>query len=96
MYPADFGILISDPNFINEDGTLWYQDYDAKWVEDSNALFGGYIDQYNHRMVFVGDFTGEIRFYDYRNEYRLLDEYSAYFVKGKMENFQIIHEGKQL
>ena len=85
-----------DKYFIDENGLLMYDDYDARWVEDPDALFGGYIDQYNHRVIFCHDFTGEIRFYDYRNEYRLLDEYSAYFVKGKMENFQIIHEGKQL
>lgn len=81
---------------IREDGTLWYQDYDARWIDDSNALFGGYIDQFNYRWVFQETFIGEIVFYDYRNDYNELYEYSAYFVKGKMENFQIIHEGKKL
>lgn len=85
-----------DNYYIKEDGTLWYRDYDARWVEDPNALFGGYLDQYNERIIPQPDFTGEIRFYDYDHHNNLLDEYSAYFVKGKMENFVIIHEGKQL
>ena len=81
---------------IREDGTLWYEEYDAKWVVDSNALFGGYIDQYNKRWVHQEQFTGEIVFYDYKHIQNELYEYSAYFVKGKMENFQPIHEGKKL
>lgn len=80
---------------IREDGTLWYQDYDARWVEDSNALFGGYLDQFNHRWLPQADFTGEIVFYDYDYENDILDEYSAYFVKGVLENFNTLHEGKR-
>lgn len=81
---------------IREDGTLWYQDYDARWVEDHNALFGGYLDQYNHRWIFEERFTGEIRFYDYDTKKNIWDEYSGYFVRGKLENFQIIQEGKAI
>lgn len=85
-----------DNYFIKDDGTLWYRDYDARWVEDPDALFGGYLDQYNERIIPLPDFTGEIRFYDYRNDFNTLDEYSAYFVNGKMENFVVICENKTL
>lgn len=81
---------------IRDDGTLWHENYDCKWVEDKDALFGGYLDQYNKRWEQVTDFKGEIVFYDYNVNRRILDEYSAYFVNGKMENFQIIYEGKTI
>lgn len=81
---------------IRDDGTLWHQNYDVNWVEDSNALLGGYLNHFNKRWEQVVDFKGEIVFYDYDTRIRKWDEYSAYFVNGKMENFQIIHEGKDI
>lgn len=81
---------------IREDGTLWLHDYDTKWIDEPDHLFKGYIEQYNYRWVFQESFTGEIVFYDYNTKAGFWDEYSGYFVRGKLENFQIIHERKPI
>jgi hypothetical protein len=78
-----------DQYHIKDDGTLWHTEYDVEWIEDG-GMFGGYIEQHNHRDVFCADFTGEIRFYrSLDKEHRKWEEYSTYFLKG---NLREIHK----
>ena len=74
---------------IRDDGTLWYQEYDARWEENSESLFGGYLKIENERWVFCYDFDGLIVFYreDRENGGYKSDnwiEHSAVFNSGKM------------
>ena len=68
---------------------LWYEKYDAEWVEDE-GLFGGCIKQSNQRWVHCSDFDGEIRFYCYRSE-EDQEEYRALFMDGQMLKIRVIH-----
>jgi len=68
---------------------LWYEKYDAEWVEDE-GLFGGCIKQSNQRWVHCRDFDGEIRFYYYRSE-EDQEEYRALFMDGQMLKIRVIH-----
>jgi hypothetical protein len=61
---------------------LWHEEYDAKWVDDE-SLFGGSIEQSNHRWQHCDDFDGNIRFYWYRSEDDQ-EEYRALFMNGQM------------
>lgn len=61
---------------------LWHEEYDAKWVDDE-GLFGGSIEQSNHRWVHCWDFDGAIRFYWYRSE-QDQEEYRSLFMNGQM------------
>ena len=67
---------------------LWYEKYDAEWVEDE-GLFGGCIKQSNQRWVHCSDFDGEIRFYYYRSE-EDQEEYRALFMDGRMLKIKLI------
>jgi hypothetical protein len=61
---------------------LWYEEYDAEWVE-GEGLFGGVIKQSNHRWRQCADFDGLIRFYYYKTE-QDQEEYQALFMDGQM------------
>jgi hypothetical protein len=67
---------------------LWHQEYDARWVEEE-GLFGGSIEQSNHRWVHCADFDGEIRFYYYRSD-EDQEEYRALFMDGRMLKIRCI------
>jgi len=77
---------------INQDDGhwyLWHQEYDAEWVDDPMALFGGYLDQKNKRWRACQEFDGLIRFYredDERGGYKsdAWIEYQALFMNGQM------------
>jgi hypothetical protein len=78
---------------IREDGTLWTEDYKSKWVDDANALLGGYMEQYDYVWNQLENFTGEIVFYrNLDKEYKIWEEISAYFVKGKMKHLEGLSE----
>ena len=62
---------------------LWHEEYDAEWVDDKDAFFGGGIVQSNERWVCCYDFDGLIRFYYYRSE-EDQEEYRALFMDGRM------------
>jgi len=62
---------------------LWHEEYDAEWVDDEDAFFGGTIVQSNERWVCCHDFDGEIRFYYYKSE-EDQEEYKALFMDGRM------------
>lgn len=77
---------------INQDDGhwyLWHQEYDAEWVDDPMALFGGYLEQKNKRCRACQEFDGLIRFYredDERGGYKsdAWIEYQALFMNGQM------------
>lgn len=72
---------------LKDDGTLWHENYDATWVEDSTSLFGGGIARSNIRDEFCEDFTGIIRFYrSIGNDD--WEEFEAIFSKGKMNEIR--------
>ena len=76
---------------IREDGTLWHTAYDVEWVEDDAYFLKAYLRHFNEREEFCGDFIGEIRFYrQLDKEYKIWEEYSAYFVKGQMREIHKI------
>jgi hypothetical protein len=52
-------------------------------------LFGGSIEQSNHRWVCCDDFDGEIRFYYYRS-IEDQEEYKALFMDGQMLKIRCI------
>jgi len=77
---------------IRDDGTLWHQEYDERWEENSESPLGGYIRHDNERWVFCNDFDGLIRFYreDKENGGYKEDnwiEHEALFMDGKMIKF---------
>jgi hypothetical protein len=76
---------------IHEDGTLWHNNYDCEWVEDENSFFKGYLRQFNERKEFCANFIGEIKFYRHLDKkYKKWEEFSAYFVNGKLRELHQI------
>lgn len=77
---------------IREDGSLWYQEYDARWIEEPASLLGGYVEHYNQRWVKTY-LTKEIRFYaNAKDSKQDTDwvEYSAYFRNGELQQMNRI------
>ncbi len=70
---------------------LWYEEYEAEWIQDDGQLFGGSIKQSNHRWVRCDDFDGEIRFYYYRS-HEDQEEYRALFMDGRMLKIRLTSE----
>jgi hypothetical protein len=68
---------------------LWSKEVEYEWVEDENALFGGYVNEISHEWSFRKDFDGKIIFYredmengGYKNNAWI--EYQALFMDGKI------------
>lgn len=86
---------------IREDGTLWHEEYDIEDHSDPNATgierIFGCCARVNERWEPV-DFTGEIRFYDFRRDYDDEDgsdgegwiEWSVYLEHGKVVHLNLI------
>ena len=94
--PAQFTDLYE----IREDGTLWHEAYDIEDQSNPNATgierIFGMCARVNERWEPV-DFTGEIRFYDFRKSDPLDStqdegwiEWSAYFTKGQIVALNLI------
>ena len=49
-------------NYKIENDQLWYEEYEAEWVE-TEGLFGGGLKKSNERWILCDDFDGVIRFY---------------------------------
>jgi hypothetical protein len=67
---------------------LWYEEYDAEWV-DGEGIFGGGLKKFNERWVRCDGFDGLVRFYredDERGGYKAdaWVEYKALFMNGHM------------
>lgn len=62
---------------------LWHEEYDSEWLQEVGQLFGGTLQQSNHRWIRCDQFDGAIRFYWYRSE-QDQEEYQALFMDGKM------------
>lgn len=79
---------------IREDGTLWLHNADFDWTKDeTDGLFGGYLEANNWRWEFQEDFTGEIVFYEYYGpKYEDAIEYSAYFKQGKLQQINKLRD----
>lgn len=74
---------------IRDDGTLWVENYDSEWVDEPEAILGGYFRDKNHRWEQLEDFTGEIFFYEYDGKGTDI-EISSYFIKGKLKNSVVL------
>jgi hypothetical protein len=75
---------------IRDDGTLWYEKYQADWIEN-DSIFGGYLEKKNEEWVFCSDFTGEIRFYRHLDKtYKNWEEFSSYFHLGIMKEIHLL------
>ena len=75
-------------NYRIEDNQLWYEEYDAEWV-DGEGLFGGGLKKFNERWVLCDGFDGLVRFYREDKEkggYKAdaWIEYKALFMNGHM------------
>ena len=75
-------------NYKIENDQLWYEEYEAEWVE-TEGLFGGGLKKYNERWVSCDGFDGLIRFYREdldRGGYKAdaWIEYQALFMNGHM------------
>jgi len=70
---------------------LWVEEYDSEWHKDSEALFGGYLKQFNERWVRCDDFEGLIRFYK-QTEDKKWKEYNALFMDGKILRIKEVEE----
>lgn len=84
---------------IDENGVLWVEEYDAEWVQDSNHVFGAYIDQKNRRWRPCEEFSGKMRFYRENRERggwntNAWTEFEAEFIRGLMIDLKLI-EGEQ-
>jgi hypothetical protein len=69
---------------IRDDGTLWIEKYDSKWVDEPNDWLGGHINHFNHRWEQEKTFTGEIVFYEYDGKGTDI-VISSYFVNGELK-----------
>ena len=72
---------------------LWWRKTEHDWVEDEDAMFGGYLQETSHEWIFCENFDGLIRFYreDEDNggyEKNAWIEYKALFMNGKIIKFE--------
>ena len=84
---------------IDENGALWVEEYDAEWIADADAMFGGYIRQSNQRWRPCEEFSGSLRFYredTERGGHRsdAWNEWQAEFKCGLMIDLKLI-EGER-
>jgi hypothetical protein len=75
-------------NYKIEDNQLWYEEYDAEWVE-TEGFFGGGVRKFNERWIPCNGFDGLVRFYredqdrgGYKEDAWI--EYRALFMNGHM------------
>jgi len=80
---------------IRSDGTLWYENYDSKWIEDDDKFFGGYLDKKNPRWEPMMFFDGLIRFYRAAEDRKAWIEYRALFMDGKIIKFTEVTDEKK-
>lgn len=74
---------------------LYEETYDAKWIDEKEHLFGGYMEKYNEKWEKCENFTGEIRFYRHLDkEYKIWEEFSAYFIKGELKKLVKFEENE--
>ena len=85
-------------NYKIENNILWYENYDAEWIEEE-GFFGGHLKKFNERWDMCDKFDGLIRFYraalENKHESWKQDawiEYKALFMDGKMIKIEKINE----
>ena len=85
-------------NYKIEGLALWYENYDAEWIEEE-GFFGGHLKKFNERWDMCDKFDGLIRFYraalEDKHESWKQDawiEYKALFMDGKMIKIEKINE----
>ena len=76
---------------------LWYEEYEAEWIEEEGRFFGGYLNRSNERWVLCDSFDGLVRFYREDKEkggYKAdaWIEYRALFMNGQMIKITRIEE----
>lgn len=69
---------------LRDDGTLWYEEYEAEWDENASR-FGGHLIRHNVRWEHCNEFTGILKFYRSvgKDEW---EEFEATFSDGKLIN----------
>lgn len=77
---------------------LWMKKVEREWVENEEAIFGGYLEELSHEWIFCEDFDGAIRFYrdigkDGNGDY-IWEEYKTLFMDGKMIKCERIENDK--
>jgi len=78
-------------NYEIRNNQLWYEDYDAEWIDAERGSFLGHIEKKNLRWTFCEKFIGEIRFYRLLNrKTSTLEEYSSYFYKGQLKELHLL------
>ena len=91
---------LCDDYRIDELGRLWVEEYDAEWIADADALFGGYFRHNNRHWRECVEFTGPMRFYREDTERgghknNAWNEWQAEFKCGLMIGLKLI-EGEPL
>ena len=83
---------------IRENGELWYDDVEYKWVDDENAFLKGYMDVVSSEQKPV-NFHGIITFYCYEDLgekdgkfYCLELDYEAKFIDNKLVDLKLTKE----
>ena len=90
---------LCDEYRIDELGRIWEEQYEAEWVSDPGALFGGYIEQHNRHWKLCEDLSGVVRFYRENKEaggYQVdaWIEYEAEFKNGQMISLKSVEENQ--
>jgi hypothetical protein len=75
---------------------LWYKQVEREWVQDGDALFGGYLEEISHEWKFMNKFDGLIRFYrdigKDENGHYIWEEYKVLFMDGKIIKIEEIKD----
>ena len=88
-------------NYKIDNGELWYEEYDAKWIDDEEGhqWLGGHMETFNHRWIRCDDFNGNMRFYraalEDKHESWKQDawiEYNAIFKNGMLIHLRQVKE----
>jgi hypothetical protein len=84
-------------NYKIENNILWYENYDAEWIDDDDGFLGGCLKKFNERWDMCDKFDGLIRFYreDKKNGGWKDDkwiEYKALFMDGKILKIEKVDE----
>lgn len=75
--------------YLRDDGTLWVEEFDQKFEEDSDSFLGFTEERTNYRWIFCEDVSGDISFYrsDTANFGNWI-EYRAEFKEGNLINLE--------
>lgn len=81
---------------ITPEGELCVTRAEHEWVEDSNSFLGGYARTIRQWEEQVGDYHGDVYFYDFREPEipRDLVTFRARFTHGILESIMVVPDRK--